>query len=410
MDRRKLLKSAAIGSALMPFPVNAISSVINNNQKMDIKPLAITMWDFSWLERRWPGAGYEDCDKALDELIERGYNSIRIDVYPHLIANDPEKEYTLYPVWDQQVWGSPDVNKVVVQPNLNIFLSKCKDRKIMVGLSSWFREDSDNVRMKITSADKMAEIWQKTLESIPEDLKNTILYVDLCNEWPGDIWAPYFKNDPPENTWTYWHTDKSMKYMKDSILQLKKLYPEIPFCYSFTGGEPNLYTEKDLSFFDLMEHHVWMAQLNGGEYYNEVGYDYGRFDSQAYKNLVANYKKVYNKQPNYWKELLITEINLIAQSCKKANLPLITTECWALVDFKDWPLLSWDIVKQLCETGVQTAAATGQWAAIATSNFAGPQFVGMWRDIEWHKKQTNLIKNSPINPELQENLLLKRMR
>ena len=21
---------------------------------------AVTMWDFSWLERRWPGAGYED--------------------------------------------------------------------------------------------------------------------------------------------------------------------------------------------------------------------------------------------------------------------------------------------------------------------------------------------------------------
>ncbi|MDR1281083.1 MAG: hypothetical protein LBK99_09710 [Opitutaceae bacterium] len=22
------------------------------------------MWDFSWLERRWPGAGYEDRDKT----------------------------------------------------------------------------------------------------------------------------------------------------------------------------------------------------------------------------------------------------------------------------------------------------------------------------------------------------------
>ena len=32
-------------------------------------PLALTMWDFSWLERRWPGAGYEDWDLALDELV-----------------------------------------------------------------------------------------------------------------------------------------------------------------------------------------------------------------------------------------------------------------------------------------------------------------------------------------------------
>lgn len=49
------------------------------------------MWDFSWLERRWPGAGYEDWDKVLDELLEQGYNAIRIDAYPHLIAEDPTK-------------------------------------------------------------------------------------------------------------------------------------------------------------------------------------------------------------------------------------------------------------------------------------------------------------------------------
>jgi len=38
---------------------------------MTVAPRAITMWDFSWLERRCPGAGYEDWDKALGELKER---------------------------------------------------------------------------------------------------------------------------------------------------------------------------------------------------------------------------------------------------------------------------------------------------------------------------------------------------
>jgi len=54
-------------------------------------PLAITMWEFSWLERKWPGAGYEDWDKALSELVDRGYDAIRIDAFPHLIDHDPEK-------------------------------------------------------------------------------------------------------------------------------------------------------------------------------------------------------------------------------------------------------------------------------------------------------------------------------
>lgn len=31
-----------------------------------IHPLAITMWDFSWIERRWDGAGFEDWNAALE--------------------------------------------------------------------------------------------------------------------------------------------------------------------------------------------------------------------------------------------------------------------------------------------------------------------------------------------------------
>ncbi len=364
-------------------------------------PRAITMWDFSWLERRWPGAGYEDWDKVLDELVERGYNAVRIDAFPHLVAANPIKQWTLLPVWNQQMWGSPALNKVVVQPFLNRFIAKCKERDIKVGLSSWFREDRENIRMKITSAAKMADIWTKTLDSINNDgLLDAILYVDLCNEWPGDLWAPYFENDPPQFTWTYWHTAKSMQYMQESIEAVKNVFPELPYCYSFTGGMPEYYMTKDLSFFDLLEHHTWMAQLNNDEYYKKVGYEYDRFKPDSYEKLVQNYDKVYYEQPLYWQKKLTLEIERVAKAARKSKLPLITTECWALVDFKDWPLLKWQMVKELCALGTSTAALTGQWAAIATSNFCGPQFTGMWRDVEWHRNLTAKIKNAPINQEL----------
>jgi len=416
MERRNFLKKAAALAAASQVGLIAGQSVsyasesIRGNSPKSKQPRAITMWDFSWLERRWPGAGYEDWALVLDGLTERGYNAVRIDAYPHLIAENPTKEYTLLPVWNTQMWGSPDINKVIVQPYLNTFISKCKDRDIKVGLSCWYRQDTDMVLMKIDGPEKMAENWIKTLDSIAKDgLLDDILYVDLCNEWPGDIWCPYFKNDPPEKTWGYWHTVKSLDFMKRSIELVKSAYPELPYCYSFTGGEPKKYAEGTLSFFDLLEHHTWLAQINDGEFDKAMGYSYDRFSPESYKNMVANYEKAYYDRKPYWQKQLTDEIQLVARSARAAGLPLITTECWGIVDFKDWPLLKWDIIKELCELGVQTAASTGQWLAIATSNFAGPQFVGMWRDVAYHQKLTSLIRNSTINKEIQNSKLIGRL-
>ena len=66
-------------------------------------------------------------------------------------------------------------------------------------------------------------------------------------------------------------------------------------------------------------------------------------------------------------------------------------------------------MKELCRLGVETAAGTGQWVAIATSNFAGPQFRGMWRDVQWHQSANELIKGSAILPELHGTKQVQRL-
>jgi hypothetical protein len=202
-------------------------------------PLAITMWDFSWLERRWPGAGYESWDEALDGLVLRGYDAVRIDAYPHLVAHDPGRTWELLPEWNQNVWGAPARCRVQVMPALIQFLEKCAVRGLRVGLSTWFRQDLDNLRLRVKSPADLAGIWRATLDAIDRaGLLGTLLYVDLCNEFL---------------------------------------------------------------------------------------------------------------------------------------------------------LLHWDWVKDLCERGVRQASASGRWAALGTSNFCGPQFVGMWRDVEWHQRLTEII-------------------
>jgi hypothetical protein len=82
---------------------------------------------------------------------------------------------------------------------------------------------------------------------------------------------------------------------------------------------------------------------------------------------------------------------------RSPGLPLVTTECRAIVNYKDWPLLDWGWVKELCAHGVEEAVKTGRWTGIATSNFCGPQFTGMWRDVEWHQRLTKRIRESSFH-------------
>lgn len=396
--------TASTGESVVP-----LSGPVENGNPF---PLAITMWEFSWLERRWPGAGYEDWDEALSGLVERGYDAVRIDPFPHLVSNDPEKEYLLLPHWSVQDWGSPGINRVRVQPGLNQFLEKCREYGVVAGLSSWFREDEDDLRMRLDTPEKLGHAWLDTLKTIERDhLMDTILYVDLCNEWTGPAWCPFFVNDPPQAIWTGWDTEKSRDWMRKAISPLKAEYPMIPFTFSFTG-EVNRDTlgKKGFHMLDFLEPHIWMTSFNGGEYYDQVGYGFERFDINGYRNLALHGKEVYEKRKQYWQEGLKEQIGLAAQWSRQEGLPLITTECWGLVDFKDHPLLDWGYVKELCALGTRTAAGTGRWLAMATSNFCGPQFTGMWRDAQWHRQLTDAIHRAPVSGEIRGSLLASRMK
>src|SRR5271165_680716 len=140
MNRKQFLQRLALAGAGLAGTVPLMRAPLAAESETK-RPRAIAMWDFSWLERRWPGAGYEDWDSILDELKKRGYDAVRIDAYPHLVATAADRTWELLPCWNQQVWGSPARNRVRVQPELNQFIRKCGDRGLRVALSTWFRQD-----------------------------------------------------------------------------------------------------------------------------------------------------------------------------------------------------------------------------------------------------------------------------
>jgi hypothetical protein len=393
MNRRTFLSSSASAFALAHAD-SATGRAPSNEKPPRLRqldhPLAITMWDFSWLERRWPGAGYEDWDLILDDLVSRGYNAVRIDPYPHLVAAAPEKTWELIPVWSVQDWGSPAKNRVSIQPALNQFIRKCGNRGLRVALSTWFRQDTANTRLKIHSPEEHGRIWKITLDSIAaDDLIKHLLYVDLCNEFPLDIWAPFVPKGMLRAS------PRGTRWMRDAVATVRSAYPDLDYTFSFTT-EWDTWKNQDVSMLDVLELHIWMAASSDFYAKDKVDYNYERFDLKGYEHLVDRAKPLYLSKPDYWKNKLRDRIKLATEWSRLSNRPLITTECWSVVDYKDWPLLEWDWLKDLCEVGVAAAAVSGRWTAIATSNFCGPQFAGMWRDISWHKRQTEIIHNSSV--------------
>lgn len=359
-------------------------------------PLAVAVWDFSWLERRGPGGGYEDWAVALDELVERGYDCVRIDAYPHLIAADRSASWRLRPVWTQLDWGAPLPIEVRPERALYGFLRLCAARGVSVILSSWFREDFTDVRKWLTSPDLHADAWITTLHGIAlRGLLDTVVAVDLCNGWAAPIWAPFLYRRFADRPKPLSRTDEEVRQWTNRALGLvRQEFPTLPLCMS-VSDELTTWADQDVSAHDFLEPHIWM--VTGSDFYDRLGFDLDAclFDPSQTVALRAA-EQVYRAAEDHWRAHLAGQIADMARWSHATGKPLVTSQCWALVTWRDDPGLDWGWVKELCAFGVTEAARHGRWVGLATSNFCGPQFRGMWADVEWHRALTARIRSAPV--------------
>lgn len=355
-------------------------------------PLAIAMWDFSWLERHYEGGEYSDWGQILNELTVRGYDAVRIDPYPHLVSMDPYRNWTLPPAFDASDWGAPTTTQIQVLPALIEFLKKCEDRDIAVALSSWFREDSTNARLGIRDPGDLATVWIDLLDRLAEaGLLDSIAWVDLCNEFPHPDWAPYF-NRPEDDHFTRRRSPASRRWVSESIATVRDAYPKQAYCVSETAGPGKSWGREPESGMDLIDTHLWL--MNTSDFFD---WSHDIDSDEHYEWLETEGTSRYRENRDTWETQLTDEIEAAAEWSRSTGLPLATTESWAVIHYKDRPGLNWEWIKELCAVGTHAAAETGRWAALSTSNFCGPQFRGMWDDVEWHQELTTTVKNATVN-------------
>lgn len=377
---------------------------------------AAVMWDFSWLVRRTGNeAEYADWDKVLDELAERGYNCVRIDAFPHFVAKGPDgqlvEQFTILPQDSSFMWGNHKPVQVEPRPALIEFIGKAAERGIYVGLSSWYNRDTLGRVHMIQSPKDYARIWLETLDLLNEaGLHDRIIWVDICNEFPVSRWAPgpyadIFQSKRLGDLWMmrnmYKRWDDSVKqrmknYFDDAITPLREKYPDLKYTFSFAPLGSRQMQQTDVGAFDVAEVHIWVSDymkwlLVTGQFLTHIGFP--RYP----RNVKIHARRMSNLYPKHRQEyirMLEGRINFWAEWGRKNNLPLFTTEAWGPINYddvtRDGTGGEWDWVKDIAEQGVRMASERG-WKGICTSNFCQPHFEGMWADVGWHKRMTELI-------------------
>ncbi len=412
ISRRDFMQASA--GAVTALGLGSLGGGCQSNESVDSAAndrLAVTMWEFSWLVRRTGAeAEYADWDRVLDELAQRGYNCIRLDAFPHLIAAGSDGEvvdtFTILPQTPLFFWGNHEPVQVEPRRSLVEFLKKMRARGMKAGLSTWFNDDDLHRADSVVTPADYARVWRETLDFLADEgLHDLIAWVDLCNEFPMGKWArgayPAIfdgaEADNPGPAIAPWSDDAHQKvqsYFDEAIPALRSAYPDLRYTFSLAAAAIERNADRlDTKQFDLAEIHIWLSDdpnflVNSGQLNLLLE------KSGSLEHHVETAPKLYFAERQRWLDSLNASIKRWKRWADERGLPVITSESWGPVNYADVAPIGdtseWEWVKDICAEGVRMAVDHG-WSGICTSNFCQPHFESMWADASWHQRLTKEI-------------------
>jgi hypothetical protein len=423
-NRRDFIRKVSLGAgalAISGLPENtSILLPEADNGKVRIsnikKPLAIAMWDYSWILRHHRYGEFENWEMVLEGLADRGYNAIRIDAMPQYVAADTsgriDQEFrSVKDGWRPAIWGNDYTMSFRPREALLEFLPKCQRNGIKVGLATWFIRHGTERKDIFREKGGLLRAWDETLSFLKiNNLLDNIIYVDLLNEYPNWHGYDWFKEEMNKLS----DLDKQKTGIRDAnlpepgalarkgntlqqefynefintlITTLKTKYPELDFFASLDSGMD--LDKIDPVSFNAIDYHIWFAhsdRIPGLQEVNSL-------------DQTLDYRKVYAGLLSYWSdnrksliEWMDGRLTAISSTASKHNIVCGNTEGWGPIFWFDHPELDWKWVKESGNICVELARKHENYKFLCTSNFTHPQFKGMWEDIKWHRNITSIIK------------------
>ena len=186
-------------------PKDEPGSMTGFDMRNDLKPrrLTLAMWDVAYVLRHGPGGSFADYDRVLDEAVERGYNTLRIDPMPQFIDLARPERVLEWPDPKQPFmpWNWNTAVKGPVGEWMIEFIEKLQKRKSLhYTLSGWWfmpglptSPPVPPVLRTPANTAEGAEMWAVLLTDWKKRFGfDRLIYVDIANE------TPYFFPDLEE--------------------------------------------------------------------------------------------------------------------------------------------------------------------------------------------------------------------
>ena len=374
-----------------------------------LKPRRVTnaMWDFSWLTQHYPGGAFADFNRAADALLERGFNTVRIDAFPLVVgALKSEDERVTVPGNPLANWGMSDRDRDhALTRELVEFMRAMKRRGVSVILSSWGQDCKEYPNRKQALAKDRARFrqsWERTLDILGQhDALDPVLYVDLDQEFP--YFSPFqdelnaLANQPasarsvesamaeagqPRLAWKPAQMDYVRRLFTEMLPSFQSRYPRLRFTYSLTSFFKEV-RSLGLPLFDVLELHHWIhsPRFDNRTGFNQLTKDRGERDYKDYARRVA--ATLDTVGPMLVQEMR-NQLAFARAWSEEAAAPVVTTEAWGPWWHMDHPDLDWGWLRDWCEQCMTLAAEHKLWG-VTPWNYSHPYWKN-WSDVAWYRK------------------------
>ncbi len=392
----------------MKFPKMLPSTVFNQGyqplnefdmrQWLEPRRLTTVMWDHAFLTRHVPGESFEDYDRVLDEAVERGYNTLRLDPLPQVI--DLSKPETVYTQPSFNLPWLPWTNPNGFEGPAGAWLIECMEKtlarpELWYCLSAWWGGSikPNKVATHPHTLTGGAELWIEFLHQWKERFGfDRCVYVDLNNEFPCFLsglseWLTKEGGEPWSDGWCELVT----RQINDSMARMRAEFPELRFMVSLHGDVR--YTQLELEL-DCMDIHFYSdadprwAQRTG--FYDYCPKMFKSDDWHAEFSAKANTHNTIAAAMSRARQR--AKVGAFAGVAEARGIPLLTTESWASWFCVDSPTMDWKWLLEWAEWSVQDAIDYRMWGW-CPHNYVQPQFEN-WKDVAWHQKLTSQFLKS----------------